>query len=245
MNTPTPGALAGSNRRLPVIELLPVAHQVSKCLAEGGINARLFGGLAIALVCSADRECKDIDIVVEKGKVAEAGRLLRRNGWLVDRRSAMFGDGRHLWLREELRGIEMDIYADPLQFNHQLRLGPRLDLGDLTIPPSDLMLTKLQIVESTEKDLDDVEMLLMKAHALDDGRIVDCCSHDWGLFYTSLRNLGKIASRQRSGGMRDDAAEINCRAAELQRSLGNATKSLKWWLRSLVGPRLAWYDFVD
>jgi hypothetical protein len=63
---------------------------------------------------------------------------------------------------------KLDIFVDTFDLCHKIELAGRLSIGSPTIPASDLLLTKPQVVELTEKDASDLAELLSQ-HALGAG----------------------------------------------------------------------------
>ena len=119
---------------------------------------------------------------------------------------------------------------------------PSLDLVELT-------LTKLQIVESNPKDLNDVAGLLAVhelgdgPEQLDAGRLARSLASDWGLWRTVTANLDRLASAAREGLLPGGAGRTGGeRAAELRGWIDRAGKSMRWRARAKVGERVSWYD---
>jgi len=54
----------------------------------------------------------------------------------------------------------VDVFLDKFRMEQSLDFRQRLRLDDVTIPITDLLLTKLQIVELNEKDLKDIVAIL-------------------------------------------------------------------------------------
>jgi hypothetical protein len=130
----------------------------------------------------------------------------------------------------------------------------RLDVDRPTLPLAELLLSKLQIVKITEKDVVDVILLLLD-HALgptdDDTINVDLvarlCAADWGLWRTVTGNLAKVSALaptypQLSDGQRD---RLGARVAELTARLEHEPKSFGWKTRARVGDRVKWWTDVD
>ena len=54
----------------------------------------------------------------------------------------------------------MDVFFDKFRMDHTVDFRQRLGLDDLTIPITDLLLTRVQIVKVTEKDAKDIVAIL-------------------------------------------------------------------------------------
>ena len=57
--------------------------------------------------------------------------------------------------------IHVDLFLDRLQMCHELRFKDRLAIDRYTLTPADLLLTKLQIVQLNDKDIQDIVALLL------------------------------------------------------------------------------------
>jgi hypothetical protein len=125
-----------------------------------------------------------------------------------------------------------------------------------TLSPTDLLLSKLQIVELNVKDLDDCLRLLI-TFALsdaDDQNAIDLrvvralVGDDWGWFKTISLNLERIRTALVAGsvavpegGRLDPAAAVQTLSAALEQ----APKSRRWKLRDRVGERKRWYEIPE
>ena len=92
--------------------------------------------------------------------------LLVERGYTTNSRfNAMHGDK-----RRQYQGPvgKVDVFVGAFTMCHKLELEPRLAAESPTLTASDLVLTKLQIVELTEKDMIDLR-LLMESHEVGSG----------------------------------------------------------------------------
>src|SRR6202035_3221723 len=74
-----------------------------------------------------------------------------------------------------------------------------LPLHPYTLPPADLLLTKLQIVELTDKDHRDLLTLFLEHEIgerdedeISGAYVASLCAGDWGLWRTVTRNLERL-----------------------------------------------------
>jgi hypothetical protein len=147
----------------------------------------------------------------------------------------------------------VDIFVDKFHMCHELDLRSRLDIDPDTLPPADLLLTKLQIVEINRKDLTDAIGLLYQhepanergADAIDLGRLVEVTSGDWGWYTTFGDNLARLPELAQEILDEVSAAHIASRVAAIQEAIEAAPKSLKWRARAKVGRRMAWYELPE
>jgi hypothetical protein len=140
---------------------------------------------------------------------------------------------------------------------HTLHLGDRLTLDDYTIPISDLLLTKLQVVEINEKDVRDL-IAILKDHDVVErvdsgdreviyaGYISTLCADDWGLCRTISLTLRKLLTFLSKYELEPEAKQIlEARINGLLHAIETVPKSFRWKLRDKVGERKRWYDLPE
>jgi hypothetical protein len=228
---------------------------------EAGISARLLGGLAVAERVPGEiramfaRPLGDIDLVIAR---RESGRLvtfMEQRGYREHvEYNAMNGRTRLMFVDSE-RGREVDVFVEEFRMCHAvpLRLEEADRRGSRVLPLADLLLTKLQIVELTEKDTIDILMLVIayavagdEEDAIDADWIAARCGEDWGLWRTVSGNIRRVASAVDRFGLppaRRADALIGLRV--LSASIEQCPKSRKWRVRARVGERVRWYEEPD
>lgn len=225
---------------------------------RGGTTLALLGGVAVRLhatevPASLDREYKDIDFAVPKGRGGDADKLLRAGGYEPEITfNAMMGKERMLF-HDTAHGRQVDVFVGSFRMCHEIPFGNRLAAGERTVPLAELLLTKLQIVELNEKDVRDT-VLLFHGHdvadhdsdAVNGARIAELCASDWGLWRTITANLARCrehlgdyslpdADQERIGGRLDTVLEL----------IEEAPKSRGWKLRAKIGERKRWYELPE
>src|SRR5579872_6763555 len=162
-----------------------------------GIRMRALGGLAVSLhghgraPASLDRRYGDIDMVVRGVDARKLSHLLPDEGWAANRRfNALHGERRMIF-EDSTSGTRLDVFVGEFSMCHKLDLDSRLPERGVTLELSDLLLTKLQVVQITVKDLTDVFALLVEHgvvstdHADESvavNRLVQVCARDWGWY---------------------------------------------------------------
>lgn len=229
---------------------------------EAGIHARLLGGLAVAERVSPavramfGRTCGDIDIVITPRR-ASAGlvALMEANGYVEDVEFNAMNGRTRLVFADQHRGRDVDVFVESFEMCHiiPLRLDEADRRGNRTLLLSDLMLTKLQIVRLTEKDVTDAVMLLMTYEvsgdddtAIDGAHIASLCGRDWGLWRTTSENLLRIdAALDALDASAVQIADAKRRLGMLAELVESEPKSTKWRVRARVGERVRWYEEPD
>jgi len=239
-----------------IADVLTVAYEAVRILRREGIQSWLFGGVAVlgltkySEVIGKQRELKDVDVVIQRGNATKAIETLRKFGWLVSRRSVLLSDGRRVNLKHSESGVLLDIYTNPLTFNHKVDVSLSvLSRDDILISPALLLLTKLQIVSPGELDLCDIIALsdaIGRNSKWEEAlkEIALRCAQSWGLYWTVRENV-RLAEEFGGHLSQPLVAESMRNLKRLTKITEESPKSLRWHLRALIGPRVRWYSEVD
>jgi hypothetical protein len=236
-------------------EITEEAIRVLEAADAEGIPLRLLGGLAIYLQCPSvktheqlKRSYKDLDFATLSKHSAKTKALFTKLGYTGNKTfNALHGHQRLLFWDEQ-HGRQVDIFIDRMQMCHTIDFRNRLDTDKRTLSPSDLLLTKLQIVEVNEKDLLDVVALFIDYDVQDhDGSIhspyiAKLVSNDWGLHKTLDLNLRKTKAFAIE---RNFPSTITERIDALLEQMEAYPKTLAWKARAVVGERVRWYELPE
>ena len=214
-----------------------------------GIRLRVLGGVAVRLLCKEiisehsqlDRLCGDVDIAGLSEDAPQIGEILQRQGFQPHREFNFLNvSSRMLFSKERLK---VDVILDEFRMNHRWPIRERLLPGQTVLPFEDLMLTKLQVVHLSEKDVTDLLALGLKSfdESPDISYMKGLCLHSWGFTHTVFRTCQKLTNL--NGEILDHNQEqaigiYTCLADELK----HAKKSLKWRIRAMIGERILWYE---
>jgi hypothetical protein len=234
--------------------------------AEEGVQLRVLGGVAIALRASPQtprallRASNDLDLAVAEGAGRRASEVLLSAGLvaLSERFNALHGHRRLVFVDAEDPSAKVDVFVGDLEMCHTVPLRHRLERDPLTLTPTDLLLSKGQIVRLTAKDRLDLYCLLWNhevaaaqtddseraaGDVIDVGYVAQLCAHDWGWWRTLTANLEVCAQALPELALPDaESAPIAARLAALGDAVQAAPKSLRWRARSRVGDRVRWYE---
>ena len=230
---------------------------------QRGIILRLFGGVAVKYHCpsatnrSLQRAYPDLDFLGREKQGRQIRKLFRDLGYEPNQRfNALHGATRLIF--EDFKNQRVvDIFLDVFKMCHTLHLGDRLTLDEYTIPISDLLLTKLQVVEINEKDIRDLIAILSDHEVVEyptprDREVIDTryisalCGDDWGLCKTLSLTLRKLLAFLSKYELDQDAKQLlENRINRLLLAIENVPKSLKWKLRDRVGEKKRWYDLPE
>lgn len=244
----------------PPMTLDEHARIIIDAAREQGLTIRVIGGVAVrlrapsALHRSLQRPYGDIDMVGKLKEAQKYGSLLEGLGFEPNRPFNILNGSSYLRFDHAAHAVHVDIFLDKLEMCHSLRLLNRLDIDDFTLSLSDLLLTKLQIVHLTEKDIRDVVALLLDhpvedpsqdTDTVDADRIATICAADWGWYRTVTGNLARCRNwvdRYLDGDNKTIAIE---RIDALRDAIDAAPKSVKWKLRAKLGDKVKWYELPE
>jgi hypothetical protein len=224
-----------------------------------GLELRILGSLAYRLHCPANivlfeqmqRDLTDVDLAARSDQRRDVRTYLEELGYVIDQDLLVTTEGKRYAFSEPESAMVVDVFFDELYFCHPIPLRDRLALDYPTIPPTDLLLEKTQIVEINPKDVKDSLVLLLEhpldpgADAIDAEYVARLLAADWGFWYTVTRNLERLRrSLDESGLAPEQAAVVAGRIDELERVIEEEPKTGRWKLRARIGPRRRWYQEV-
>jgi hypothetical protein len=216
-------------------------------MGSRGLTLRLLGGVGIVLHCprtlggTPHREIADLDAIVPRAEARALAAALATAGYAPQARfNALHGDRRMIFHGPVGK---LDVFVGAFEMCHRLDLDGRLALDTPTLTVSDLLLTKLQIVELNAKDAQDAALLL-REHELGPGAgdhvdvdyLASLVASDWGLWRTTTGTLGRLAELEPA---------VAPRARELESAFAEVPKTRAFRMRARVGERKRWYELPD
>jgi hypothetical protein len=175
-------------------------------------------------------------------------------GYQENREVFIVSEGERAIFDKPGTGLHVDVFYEKLDFCHTIHWAGRLEVDSPTIPLTELLLEKMQIVKVNEKDIIDTIMLLLE-HPMGDTdqetinlkRAAILCANDWGLWRTTTMNLEKV--KQLAQGYKQLTAEQKLHVESQVKSaleyIAQEPKPLAWRLRARIGDRVKWYKDVD
>jgi len=268
--------LMGKKFRLPTeipLEEYPSSEEfiaeALDCVEEAekeGIILRIMGGMAIYLHSQeyenlwrmlgrlGERVFTDIDFASYGRYGDKLLKFFEKRGYSYDPRLLWhYGRQRQIFFGGRVPMVE--VFFDRLEMCHTINFKGRLEVDKPTLPPTELMLQKLQIVELNEKDIKDL-IVLLRAHpvGMDDEDKINLnvlkragLMDDWGFWYTVTTNLRKVRESLRGYDVLsdEDVGVVDERIKRLLEFLEKEPKSLKWKMRARVGTKKKWYREVE
>ena len=192
----------------PVADIVEEAQRIIDTAEKNQIVLRLFGGMAVRFHCPSAthrllaRKYADIDFMGLRKQSRSMKKLFTELGYTPrDVFNRLHGDTRMIFNDIE-NGRRIDIFFDVFEMCHKLDLKNRLTLNAPIIPLADLLFTKLQVVEITEREYRDV-ISLVHDHEVGDSDgpetingqyLSKLCAEDWGIYKTLTINISNAAA---------------------------------------------------
>ncbi len=256
--------------KVPTRIFIDEAMGILRAAAEAKVALKMLGGLAIKIHSLNDeefanrlgrsaepgQEYSDIDFATYYKSREEVKKVMESLGY-SKRPSTMSTSASQRQIYFHPKGwFYIDVFWDKLKAaNHPISFRNRLEVDPISIPLSDLLLEKLQIVSFSRKDLIDT-LLLLKAHTvagkeeletISTDRVAHVLSRDWGFWYTVTTNLQGIGEhvKEMSVLSSQEASDLSSKVEKLLYAANSIPKSLRWKLRAIIGLRRKWYNPVE
>lgn len=220
------------------------------------MSVRLLGGVGIWQLLGERfdpafaRPLHDIDLFARKRDSRKLEELIKQRGWAPAREFNALNGNRRLLFNDPDSEAQIDVFVEAFEMCHSLPLADGFREDGLTLPGTELLMTKLQIIELNAKDRDDCYALLYGCEIADNGpvtidpaRIARLTGHDWGLQHTFELNLARLMSDLGERALPADGAHVIGDAiTAITQAIDAEPKSRGWRLRAKVGERRQWYE---
>jgi Uncharacterised nucleotidyltransferase len=232
---------------------LEAATQVIDAAEKRGVRLRLLGGLAFKMLCPSSsepryfRENKDIDLMGKREDSREIMKIMETLGYRPREVFNKLNMGQRLIYYDMRNKRRVDLFLDEFVMCHKFNFKESILSGTYTLPITQLLMTKLQVVEKTEKEYKDL-VVAFRDHEVTSGpggirgdEIADLCSKDWGVYTTFWKSLEALEPKARELDADADAVVIP-RMKKLTSMMESAPKSFGWRMRARIGERTRWYE---
>jgi hypothetical protein len=236
-------------------------YEINENAIKRDIKIKLTGSVAIQISCpqychlvGSDRAFHDLDFATTKSEHSKLHDLLLDLGYKSDKSVYTSSEGRRsIYCNKS--GIEIDIFYNILEFSHVIDISNRLDGNIPTLHIADLLLSKLQIHKINEKDLIDAIIILLEydlgetdENSINIFYLSELCSKSWGMWRTVSGNLEKlrwILDAKENFLTFELRIKALKQCTKIEDALKGTDKSFKWRVRSLIGDKLKWYEYVE
>ena len=244
------------------LEPLEEAKRIIEAADKNDVVLRLIGGLAIRSHCHGRhsahlRDYHDIDMFGLGRQYKDIKLVFEKLGYSPNVMFNSLSGATRLQFVSSGRVKNVDVFLSKFIMQHTLDFRQRIRIDDLTIPITDLLLTKLQMEGKMEtKDAKDI-VAILEDHDLGQGDdketlnidyMADLCCRKWGLCKTVTGNLQKVRK------FIDDDLSVQCVGTEanefvrkldaINDSIISRKKGLRWRARAILGERRKWYKEV-
>jgi hypothetical protein len=244
-------------------DILPRATALVERAEEADVCLRIIGGLAVRVLCPAAParvvDGQDLDLGSRSDTARGVSEFLAGEGFEPDSQFNAIHGRRQLRFGGGDPPLHVDVMLDRLSMSHELDFGERLERLPHTIDATDLLLSKLQIVELNAKDLHDLASLLASlpvSEADEPGaigleRFGEVVRGDWGWWRTATANLERLAGGDAGPEVDLAAWAAECpfdpveQARRLREFADEVPKTRRWKLRAKVGERKRWYELPE
>jgi hypothetical protein len=236
-----------------------IANHIFNDSKKLGFNLRLTGGIAVRMHCPGSKELfekfkrkyADVDFIClskDSKKIKDYFKSLNSK---LDNEVYTFSEGKRM-IFENINGMKIEIFVDELDFCHLIDLRKRFKIDYPTIPLADLLLSKLQIVKTTEKDQVDIAALLSE-HETSFGDEHDkinvhyisrLLADDWGFYFTVKSNLEKMQFFFDKKSFEKNRYIVLNKISVLLQLIDSEEKTLRWKAREIIGTKIQWYKTV-
>jgi hypothetical protein len=228
------------------------ATRIVDLASSRDVAVRVMGGVAVGLCCPSAqspplaRPYRDIDFAGRADQGREITAVFEAAGYEADAEfNALHGRHRMFFWDPE-NGREADVFLDRFAMCHTFDFRKRLALTSPTLPAADLLLFKLQVIETNDKDYQDAIALLadqpLTPDGLDPTGIARFLATDWGWWRTVTRVLERVESYALDLGEFVHAAHVTASIAALRAAIDAEPKSARWRMRARVGEKKRWYE---
>ena len=245
---------------MPIEDIYEETRRILASGRERGIILRLLGGMAIRFHCpsaqteSLSRRYLDIDMVGHARQVKEIKRLFSDLEYAPrELFNAIHGD-RRLIFNDLEHKRRIDVFLDVFKMCHTFNFKDRLDIESDTLPLADLVATKLQVVEMTEREYKDLVCLLLdhavgtndEPEIVNGARLAKLASDDWGIYTTFKKTIQSLLNALGDYGLASEQhGLVKDRAKQILAMMEEAPKSTRWKLRARMGEKVAWYELPE
>jgi len=162
--------------------------------------------------------------------------------------------GRHRQIFNDKEGNKaIDVFLGKLEMCHVIDYSDRLEHDSPTVPLAELLLQKLQIVQTNEKDIQDT-IILLREHEIGSTDkdeinaeyVAKILSNEWGFYYTVSLNLPKVKEFLNKYPLSEEDKKVVAeRIDRIHASIESCPKTLQWKMRARIGPAKKWYNVVE
>jgi hypothetical protein len=237
---------------------LKTAEEMLAAAADRQLSLKALGGIGCWLHADEHggdaapflREYGDVDVVLPGGSSSKLAPLMKELALdPLESFNVNGGASRRMYV-SAATGVQVDVFIGTFAMCHDIPLGDAAfaPAGHPALCATELLLTKLQVVELSEKDANDAASLFAFHEIAEDPtqiegrRLARILASDWGLWRTVTANLRALGERADRGALPAAGPVVRQRIDALLELVDGEKKSMKWRARAKVGDRVLWYS---
>jgi hypothetical protein len=241
-------------------DIVQESQRILKAAEEHGVVLRLLGGLAIRVHSPSaahrilERQYADIDLIGLRKQSREIRALFSELEYAPREIFNTLQGDRRLIFNDLTNQRRVDIFLDVFEMCHRFDFRNRLLLDRNTISLSDLLATKLQVVQMTEREYKDI-IALIHDHQVGDsdapetinGRYISqLCAENWGIYKTFTIGISNVMLTLSQCHLDAQYRKVvRDRLQELLNMIEDAPKTTTWKIRARVGEKVRWYELPE
>jgi len=220
------------------------------------IEIRLAGSVGVHMHCPRSRPwmvmptVPVIELVGQQEQGEALVALLAHLGYEPRMRLFEMRGIRHFVIHKAKSDLVLHVFLNAYEVFHRFEFLEVLAREPLTLPPTQLLLCSLQVVDANEMVLREVGALLSEHdlgvgsqhEIIDASRVSDVCAEDWGWFRTATSNLDTLTQVLPFWKDVPERERLRDRIGRLRKSIEGAPKSMRWQMRARVGESVRWYQ---
>lgn len=235
---------------------LDAATQIIDTAEEKRVRLRLLGGLAFKKLCPSAgeppyfRENKDIDLMGRRNDSKSIVNVMETLGYKPRELFNKLNMGQRMIYYDMMNRRRVDLFLDEFIMCHKFNFKESILADTYTLPITQLLMTKLQVVEKTEKEYLDLLCAFRDFDVASGGNVIrgdeiaELCSKDWGVYTTFHKSLESVMARTEGLDL-TEKDRVAPRVQKLMAMMEAEPKSLGWRMRARVGERTRWYDLPE
>jgi hypothetical protein len=235
---------------------LEAAIQIIDAAEARGVRLRLLGGLAFKKLCPSSsgpqffRENKDIDLMGKRQDSREIVKIMETLGYKPREVFNKLNMGQRLIFYDMANRRRADLFLDEFIMCHKFNFKESILASTYTLPITQLLMTKLQVVEKSEKEYLDLLAAFSDfdvtegSGQIQGNEIAELCSKDWGIYTTFWKSLEALLLSAETIAP-DERRVVVPRVRKLMGMMDAEPKSFGWRMRARIGEKARWYELPE
>ncbi len=239
-----------------LLSMIQEGTRLVETAREKAIEIKLVGSVGVHMHCPKSRDwmvLPSVPVIEIAGRQEQGEALvafLAHLGYEPRMRLFEMRGIRHFIIHKSHSDLVLHVFLNAYEVFHRFEFLDVLAREPHTLPPTQLLLSSLQVVDASEMFLREVAAMLSEhdlgvgsqPETIDASRVTDTCAEDWGWFRTASTNLDMLMQVLPFWKDLPDRERLRDRIGRLRKSIEGAPKSMRWQMRARVGESVRWYQ---